>query len=52
MKGGKRYTEALLQYWNEMSEHDKLLMYADNPDLSADEKRGYELMNRVRGISI
>ena len=52
MKGGKRYPEALLQYWNEMSEHDKLLMYADNPDLSADEKRGYELMNRVRGISI
>jgi len=26
--------------------------YADNPGLSNDEKRMYELMNRVRGISI
>jgi hypothetical protein len=29
-----------------------MLMYADNPGLSADERKGYELMDRVREISI
>ena len=52
MKGGKRYPEALSQYWNEIPEEDKILMYMDNPNLSSDESRGYELRNRVKGITI
>ena len=52
MKGSKSYPEALSEYWCEITEKDRSLMYADNPELSADEKRGYELMNRVREISI
>ena len=43
MKSGKSYPEALSEYWDVMPEDDKILMYADNPDLSTDEKRGYEL---------
>jgi hypothetical protein len=52
MKRSKSYPEALSEYWCEITEKDRSLMYADNPELSADEKRGYELRNRVRGISI
>jgi hypothetical protein len=52
MKRSKSYPEALSEYWCEITEKDRSLMYADNPELSADEKRGYELMNRVKGISI
>ena len=52
MKRSKSYPEALSEYWCEITEKDRILMYADNPELSADEKRGYELRNRVRGISI
>ena len=47
MKSGKSYQEALAQYWSEVPEEDKILMYKDNTDLSADEKRGYELMDKV-----
>ena len=46
MKSGKSYPEALSEYWDVMPEDDKILMYADNPDLSTDEKRGYELRAR------
>jgi hypothetical protein len=46
MKSGRSYPEALSQYWNQMPEEDKILMYEDNPDLSSDEKRGYELKIR------
>ena len=52
MAHGSSYPEALENSWNEMSEEDKMLMYADNPGLSADERKGYELMDRVREISI
>jgi hypothetical protein len=47
MKSGRSYTEALSQYWDQMTEEDKILMYGDNPDLSADEKRGYELRDKA-----
>jgi hypothetical protein len=40
------------QYWKEMPEEDMILMYADNPFLTDDEKRGYEIRDRVRRISI
>jgi hypothetical protein len=46
MSDGYSYPEALSQYWDEMLDSDKDLMYADNPDLSDDEKRGYELKIR------
>jgi hypothetical protein len=46
MSDGYSYPEALSQYWAEMPDVDKDLMYADNPDLSDDEKRGYELKIR------
>lgn len=52
MAHGSSYQEALENFWNEMPEEDKMLMYADNPGLSADERKGYELMDRVREISI
>jgi hypothetical protein len=52
MSHGSSYQEALENFWNEMPEEDKMLMYADNPGLSADERKGYELMDRVREISI
>ena len=47
MKSGRSYTEALSQYWDQMTEEDKILMYGDNPDLSAEEKRGYELRDKA-----
>ena len=47
MKSGRSYTEALSQCWDQMTEEDKILMYGDNPDLSADEKRGYELRDKA-----
>jgi hypothetical protein len=49
---GFSYQRALGNSWNLMPEEDRILMYADNPDLSDDERRGYELMNRVKEISI
>jgi hypothetical protein len=47
MESGKSYQDALIEYWKEMPEEDKILMYKDNTKLSADEKRGYELMDKV-----
>ena len=52
MKRRMSYTASLLQYWNQMPEEDKLLMYKDNPYLTDDKRRGYELRNRVGKISI
>ena len=52
MKRRMSYTASLLQYWNRMPEEDKLLMYKDNPYLTDDKRRGYELRNRVGKISI
>jgi hypothetical protein len=46
------YPEALSEYWDQMPEDDKILMYRGHHGLTDDEKRMYELMNRVRGISI
>ena len=46
MESGKSYQDALIEYWKEMPEEDKILMYKDNTKLSADEKRGYELRAR------
>lgn len=44
---GNSYPEALSQCWDQMPEDDKILMYADNPDLSAEERKGYELRAKV-----
>ena len=52
MKRRMSYTASLLQYWNRMPEEDKLLMYKDNPYLTDDKRRGYELRNRVSRICI
>jgi hypothetical protein len=52
MKRRMSYTASLLQYWKQMPEEDKLLMYKGNPYLTDDKRRMYELMNRVKGISI
>ena len=52
MKRRMSYTASLLQYWNQMPEEDKLLMYRDNPYLADDKRREYELRYKVRGISI
>ena len=52
MRDGKSYTEVLLQYWDQMPEEDKMLMYKDHRGLSDDETRMYELMNKVKEISI
>jgi hypothetical protein len=30
-----------------MPEEDKILMHADNPDLSADDRKGYDLRAKV-----
>ena len=47
MKSGRSYPEALSEYWNQMPDKDKDLMYTDNPDLSPDERKGYELRDKV-----
>jgi hypothetical protein len=47
MKTGRSYPEVLSEYWDQMPEEEKILMYANNPDLSDDEKRGYELKAKV-----
>ena len=52
MKRRMSYTASLLQYWKQMPEEDKLLMYKGNPYLTDDKRRMYELMNKVKGISI
>ena len=52
MLRGFTYQKGLEIVWSEMPEEDKMHMYRDHRGLSYDEKRMYELMNRVRGISI
>jgi hypothetical protein len=52
MLRGFRYQDALENFWSGMPEEDKMLMYRDHRGLSYDERRMYELMNRVKGISI
>ena len=47
MKSGMSYQEALSEYWDQMPDEDKIPMYTDNPDLSDDEKRGYELRTKA-----
>jgi hypothetical protein len=47
MKSGRSYPEALSQYWREIPDDDRFLMYKDNPNLSADEIKGYELRNKA-----
>jgi hypothetical protein len=47
MNKGNSYQEALSQYWDQMPEEDKILMHADNPDLSADDRKGYDLRAKV-----
>ena len=49
---GFTYQNGLEIVWSEMTEEDKMLMYKDHRGLSADERRMYELMNKVKGISI
>jgi hypothetical protein len=47
MDKGNSYPEALSQCWDQMPEDDKILMYTDNPDLSADDRKGYDLRAKV-----
>ena len=46
-KSGRSYPEALSQYWSEIPDDDRFLMYKNNPNLSADEIKGYELRNKA-----
>jgi hypothetical protein len=47
MERGKSYQKALSEYWDQMPEEDKILMYSSNPDLPDDDRRGYELRAKV-----
>ena len=49
---GHSYANALFMQWHKMPIEDRMLMYKDNLLLDPDERMGYELMDRVKGISI
>jgi hypothetical protein len=44
MKKGESYQKALEEYWPEMVEEDKVLMYKEMPNLSPEDVRKYKAL--------
>jgi hypothetical protein len=47
MKNGKTYQQALEEYWPNMDDKDRVLMYKDLKDLTPEEIRRYEALTTV-----
>jgi len=50
MKKGKRYQQALEEYWPKMDNEDRALMYKDHSSLTPDEIRRYQALATVNRI--
>ena len=50
MKRGKSYQQALEEYWPEMGNEDRALMYKQMPNLSPEETRKYKALATYRNI--
>ena len=44
------YKNALMDNWINIMEEDRLLMYADNDELSDREKKGYATLAKYKGL--
>ena len=47
MQKGKSYQQALEEYWPNMDDEDRVLMYKDLKDLTPEEIRRYEALTTV-----
>jgi hypothetical protein len=50
MQKGKSYQQALEEYWPNMDDEDRVLMYKDLKDLTPDEIRRYDALTTVSRI--
>ena len=50
MKKGKSYQQALEEFWPEMDNDDRLLMYKDHSSLTSEESRRYQALATVNRI--
>ena len=50
MKSGKSYQKALEEYWPEMGDEDRVLMYKEMPDLSPEDIRKYKALATYSNI--
>jgi hypothetical protein len=50
MKRGNSYQKALEEYWPEMEDKDKMLMYKDHPSLTPEETRKYKALATYSNI--
>jgi len=50
MKEGMDYQQALEEYWPEMGDEDKVLMYKDHPSLSPEDVRKYKALATYANI--
>jgi hypothetical protein len=50
MKKGKTYQQALKEYWPNVDDEDRVLMYGDHSSLTPEEIRRYEALGTVNRI--
>jgi hypothetical protein len=50
MKKGESYQQAVEQYWPEMGEEDRVLMYKEMPNLPPEDARKYKALATYNNI--
>jgi hypothetical protein len=50
MKNGKSYQQAVDEFWPEMVDEDRALMYKQMPDLSPEDVRKYNALTKLGNI--